>query len=68
MNVVFLVAAERGLRCLKSAFMYLDASDTVTVFTFRETDWEPRLDEVNFKNTNCVPSVLIKSVGDTLGG
>ena len=42
MNVVFFVAAERGLRCLKSAFMYLDASDTVTVFTFRETNWEPK--------------------------
>lgn len=42
MNIVFLVAAERGLRCLKSSLLSLDDSDTVTVFTFRETDWEPK--------------------------
>lgn len=49
MNIVFLVAAERGLRCLKSAFMHLGDSDTVTVFTFLETKWEPKyVDKIKF--------------------
>lgn len=42
MNIVFLVAAERGLRCLNSALTHLTDSDTVTVFTFHETNWEPK--------------------------
>lgn len=40
-NVVVLVAAERGLRCLQKICSMLSDEDKLTVFSFNETPWEP---------------------------
>jgi len=42
MNIVVLASAERGLRCLKSLTKVMSSDDELTVFTFPETEWEPK--------------------------
>ena len=41
MNIITLVAAERGVRCLERIGTFLSNKDTLTVFTFNEAEWEP---------------------------
>jgi methionyl-tRNA formyltransferase len=41
MKVVALVAAERGVRCLRKIISKLTSQDNLIVFSFNETRWEP---------------------------
>ena len=40
MKIILLVAAERGLKCLEK-FIELKKDENITVFSFKETPWEP---------------------------
>jgi methionyl-tRNA formyltransferase len=41
LKIVILISAERGRRCLESLYDCLSSEDEVTVFSFRESPWEP---------------------------
>ena len=41
MNVVLMVSAERGMRCVEKVCSLLLPCDSLTIFTFKETPWEP---------------------------
>ena len=41
MKIVLLAAAKRGIECLKQIGALLEPLDTLSVFTFPETPWEP---------------------------
>lgn len=54
MKVVLLVASNRGIKCLKKVINMLNVDDSLTVFTFRETDWEPKFSEEIMQISNRV--------------
>lgn len=41
MNIVLLISADRGRRCLESLYQCITDNDQVTIFTFLEKPWEP---------------------------